>query len=140
MLYDDMNQPRRDDAASDRGSDSREQRPVSDREVPLTRRATPHAIHAWLDGDLPEAAVRRGDMVRDVEFWHRLNEESEARRHLRTPVHVYERIMEALPQTTPTVITPWWRRPVAVTPATALAAGAGILAVGAAIAVWMLAR
>ncbi|HEU4563551.1 MAG TPA: hypothetical protein VFS05_02840 [Gemmatimonadaceae bacterium] len=136
MLYDDINQPRRDEDTPDRGNDARGHRPVPDREVPLKRRATPRAVHAWLDGDLPEAAVRRGDMVRDVEFWHRLNEEAETRRHMRTPAHVFDQIMEALPQTTPTVITPWWRRPFAMTPMTAAAIGAGVLAVGAAV-VWI---
>ncbi|MDQ3698930.1 MAG: hypothetical protein M3373_13065 [Gemmatimonadota bacterium] len=139
MLYDDVNQPRREDATPDRVTDSREQRPVADREVPLKQRtSTPRAIHAWLDGDLPEAAVRRGDMARDVEFWHRVNQESEARRHLRTPAHVYDRIMQALPQTTPTIITPWWRRPFELKPATAATLGAGAIAAGAAIAAWLL--
>lgn len=136
MLYDDIDQPRREPETPDRETSGTEARPMADREVPI-RRPTPPAIHAWLDGDLPEAAVRHADMARDVEFWQRINQETDARRHLRTPVHVYEQIMQSLPQTTPTVITPWWRRPFAMTPMQAVAAGAGVLAVGAAIA-WLL--
>src|SRR5918911_3864169 len=132
MPHDDLNQPRREETAPDRGRQPRTPQPMADREVPIRRRRTPAAIHAWLDGDLPEAAVRRGDMAKDVEFWDHINEEADERRRMRTPAHVYQQIMDALPQTTPTVITPWWRRPFAVTPVIAAAIGLGILAVGAA--------
>ncbi|HJU65072.1 MAG TPA: hypothetical protein VJ596_05310 [Gemmatimonadaceae bacterium] len=108
-------------------------RPLADREVPLGKRRTPAAVQSWLDGELPEAAVRRGDMVRDVDFWRRLNVEVEERRQMRTPVHVYEQIMKSLPQTTPRIITPWWRRPFEMTPAMALLLGAGLLAAGLAV-------
>ncbi len=111
-----------------------ERQPMADREVPPKRHRTPSSVQAWLDGDLPEAAVRRGETARDVEFWKQVNEETEARRRMRTPAYVYDNIMSALPQTTPRVITPWWRRPFALTPAAAVAVGAGILAVGAAVA------
>ena len=133
MMHDDMNQPRREETGADRGRPPRDQQ-LPDREVPIRRRRTPAAVHAWLDGDLPEAAVRRGDMAKDVEFWDKLNQEADQRRRMRTPAHVYQQIMDALPQTTPTVITPWWRRPFALTPAAAAAVGAAILAIGAAIA------
>ena len=131
--HDDMNQPRRDETGAERARRPRDEK-VADREVPLRHRRTPAAVHAWLDGDLPEAAVRRGDMAKDVEFWEKLNQEADQRRRMRTPAHVYQQIMDALPQTTPTVITPWWRRPFAVTPVIAAAIGVGILAVGAAVA------
>ena len=131
--HDDMNEPRREEAGAERARQQRDRNPVGDREVPIRRRRTPAAVHAWLDGDLPEAAVRRGDMAKDVEIWERVNEEADRRRRMRTPAHVYQQIMDALPQTTPTVITPWWRRPFALTPAAAAAVGIGILAVGAAV-------
>ena len=131
--HDDMNQPRREEAGTERARQQRDPNPIVDREVPIRRRRTPAAVHAWLDGDLPEAAVRRGDMAKDVEIWERVNEEADRRRRMRTPAHVYQQIMDALPQTTPTVITPWWRRPFALTPAAAAAVGIGILAVGAAV-------
>ncbi|HET7585627.1 MAG TPA: hypothetical protein VFK13_12005 [Gemmatimonadaceae bacterium] len=105
-------------------------RPLADREVPLRRRHTPASVHAWLDGDLPEAAVRSGETARDVDFWKQIGREVDQRRHMRTPVHVYDEIMNALPQTTPQVITPWWRRPLELTPMNALILGAAILAAG----------
>jgi len=74
--------------------------------------------------------VRDGDMERHVDFWRHVEREAHARRQMRTPVHVYRQIMDALPQTTPSVITPWWRRPREVTPVTALAVTAGLLGAG----------
>jgi len=91
------------------------------------------AVHAWLDGELPEAVVRRGDTQRDVEFWKRMAEATEARRHLRTPAHVQQRIMDALPQSAPQVITPWWRREFVLTPAAALGAAGALIALTAAV-------
>jgi hypothetical protein len=104
-----------DDIRSDDGltADGRKQRArrvengkagFADREVPLDQggeRVFAATVHAWLDGELPEAAVRKGETARDVEFWNRLTDESERRRHLRTPAHVEAQIMAALPQTAP---------------------------------------
>ena len=67
-----------------------------------------------------------------------LNQEVDQRRRMRTPVHVYDRIMDALPQTTPTVITPWWRRPFSMTPAKVVAVGFALAAAGAAVAAWVM--
>ncbi|MEJ7809603.1 MAG: hypothetical protein WKG32_04215 [Gemmatimonadaceae bacterium] len=136
MRNEDMNQDaRRNENARERSVERPASR-RSDREVPVPvkRRETPAAVHAWLDGDLPEAAVRRGDMAKDVEFWHKLNQQVDERRHMRTPAHVLDSIMAAIPQSAPTVITPWWRRPFVLTPAAATAVGAGLLAAGAAAA------
>lgn len=112
--------------------DTSAQRPIADREVPLTGRATPAAVHAWLDGELPESAVRHGDAAHDVEFWLRIEREVEVRREMKTPVHVYQQIMDSLPMTAPEA-TPWWRRRFAVSPAVAIAATAGAVAVGMAL-------
>jgi hypothetical protein len=113
------------------------ERPLTDREVPLphvdTGRVLSPAIHAWLDGELPEAAVRRGASERDVEFWKRMAQVTEDRRHLTTPAHVQQRIMDAIPHNVPQLITPWWKREFVVTPATALGAVGGIVALTAAI-------
>ena len=113
-----------------------ERRPLSDREVPLgqpgsEQRMIAAAVHAWLDGDLPEASVRRGDTARDVEFWRQMNDEAERRRHMRTPSHVQMRIMESLPHSTPAIITPWFRREFVVTPRRAVAGIAGLVALSA---------
>lgn len=105
----------------------------TDREVPLGNERMGAAVHAWLDGELPEAAVRGGDTARQVEFWQRINKETEMLRATCTPAHLAEEIMQAIPQTTPTVITPWWKRPVSVTPVAVLAASAGMLALGMAL-------
>ena len=113
-------------------------RPLADREVPLGHqeqdaRVLAPAVHAWLDGELPEASVRRGDTARDVEFWKNINVEIESRRRMRTPTHLEARIMEALPQTAPQLITPWWRREFVVTPMAAVGAAAALVVVAAAV-------
>jgi hypothetical protein len=113
------------------------ERPLTDREVPLaqpdTGRLLSPAIHAWLDGELPEAAVRHGDTQRDVDFWKRMAQVTDARRHLSTPAHVQQRIMDALPHTVPQLITPWWRREFVITPAAALGAAGALIALTAAL-------
>ena len=113
------------------------ERPLADREVPLTQpdtaRVLSPAIHAWLDGELPEAAVKRGDMERDVEFWKRMAQVVETRRHVTTPVNVQQRIMDALPHNVPALITPWYRREFVITPAAVLGAAGALVALTAAI-------
>ena len=74
-------------------------RPLADREVPLGQqeqdgRVLAPAVHAWLDGELPEASVRKGDTARDVEFWKMITVEVEQRRHMRTPVNLEAQIKE----------------------------------------------
>ena len=114
------------------------QRPLADREVPLAPNETEPrllspAVHAWLDGELPEAAVRKGETQRDVEFWKQLLEAAEQRRHLRTPAQLEQRIMAALPHTVPQVITPWWRREFVISPSTALGVAGALVALVAAL-------
>jgi hypothetical protein len=113
------------------------ERPLADREVPLpqpeTARVLSPALHAWLDGELPEAAVRRGDMQRDVDFWKRMAQVTDTRRQMVTPTHVQQRIMDALPHNVPQVITPWYRREFVLTPAAALGAAGALVALTAAI-------
>lgn len=116
-----------------------EHRPLTDREVPIkqdlgseTRVLSP-AIHAWLDGELPEASVRRGDTARDVEFWRAISAETEKRRHLHMPLQLEAKIMEALPHSVPAVITPWFRREFVVTPGAAVGIGAALVTLTAAL-------
>lgn len=111
-------------------------RPLADREVPIEGHAAP-SINAWLDGDIPESAVRHGDAVRDVDFWLRIEREVEVRREMKTPVHVYQQIMESLPLATPPT-TPWWRRTIEVSPMVALTAAAAAVAVGVVIGITLL--
>src|SRR5262245_29484192 len=108
------------------------ERPLADREVPLghqdpdTRVLSP-AIHQWLDGELPEASVRKGETARDVEFWKNINVEVERRRRTHTPPYLEARIMESLPQTAPALINPWYKREFVITPAAAVIAAAGLV-------------
>jgi hypothetical protein len=115
------------------------QRPLADREVPLgqqeqdTRVLSP-AVHAWLDGELPEASVRKGDTARDVEFWKQINGEVERRRRVHTPVYLEAQIMERIPQSAPAhVITKWWQREYVVTPTSAIVTGAALVVTAAAV-------
>jgi hypothetical protein len=107
-------------------------RPVVEREVPLGQqsdRVLAAAVHSWLDGELPEAAVRKGETARDVEFWRNVSNEMGRRRHLRTPEHVEAQIMAALPHHAPQLITPWWEREFVITPFAAVATVTGIITV-----------
>ena len=108
-------------------------RPLADREVPLNRERLSATVHQWLDGELPEAAVRTPALERQVELWKSISADLDVRRRVATPAGTIQAIMAALPQTTPTVITPWHSRPVEVTPVVAAAAGAGLIAVGVAL-------
>src|SRR5690348_18321517 len=114
------------------------QRPIADREVPLGQqeqdsRVLAPAVHAWLDGELPEASVRKGDTARDVEFWKNINVEVERRRRMHTPTYLEAQIMDALPQTAPQVITPWYRREFVITPRAAVGGAVALVVADAAV-------
>jgi hypothetical protein len=114
------------------------ERPLADREVPLGHqehdsRVLAPAVHDWLDGELPEASVRKGDTARDVEFWKNINGEVERRRRMVTPTYLEARIMSALPQSAPQLITPWYRREFVITPTRAVGAAAGLIVAAAAV-------
>jgi hypothetical protein len=120
-------------SAPQSGRGDQRRRPMADREVPLDRHGgISAAVHAWLDGELPEAAVNRGDTAKDVEFWQMIGQETAQMRRTRTPAHVEALIMDALPQTAPQVITPWYRRELVVTPGVALVSAAVLVALTAA--------
>jgi hypothetical protein len=110
-------------------------RPVVEREVPLGQQAEhslASSVHAWLDGELPEAAVRKGETAGDVEFWRNLSGQMEQRRRMRTPSHIEAQIMAALPHHAPAaVITPWFRREFVITPVAAVSTTAAIMAITA---------
>src|SRR5215211_9313316 len=136
-MFDDLQSDGLNDGLNDgrkRERPASPERPLADREVPLgpPTSAIADAVHSWLDGELPESSVRRAEWSRDVDFWKRMNEDLERRRRMRTPAHVQGRIMEAIPQHAPQMITPWWRREFVLTPSSALVAAATLLAVAAA--------
>jgi hypothetical protein len=122
--------------AKARPAKDREVRSAVEREVPFGQheeRVLAASVHAWLDGELPEAAVQKGDTARDVEFWRNLNGQMERARRTRTPEHVEAQIMAALPHHAPQIITPWYEREFVITPFAAVTATAGIIAVTAAV-------
>jgi hypothetical protein len=123
-----------------RKAKDQEVRSVVEREVPVGRpddRVLSAAVHSWLDGELPEAAVRKGDTARDVEFWRGVSDQMDRARRLRTPEHVEAQIMAALPHHAPQLITPWYRREFVITPFAAVTTTAAIvtLAVAATVAI-----
>ena len=142
-MFDDLNpSARRDGIGRTPGQQPpRDGDALTDREVPLdsnTRLSS--AMHAWLDGDAPESAVRLSDAAseKQVELWKRISAETEGRRQMKTPVYVQERIMAALPQAAPTRALPWYRRTTSVSPVALGAAAAGLVAAGAAIGATLL--
>lgn len=126
---------------SRKGKDQ-EARSLVDREVPLGQhedRVLAPAVHSWLDGELPEAAVRKGDTARDVEFWRGMNDQMDRARRMRTPQHVEAQIMAALPHHAPAVITPWWRREFVITPMAAVTLAAALISIAVAATVMFVA-
>lgn len=105
--------------------------PLSDREVPLTPIATSDVVNRWLDGELPEPVGLHGDAARSVEFWRRIGEETDRRRRMVTPAHLSSRIMSALPPVeSSTLVSPVMKKTLQISPITAVAAAAGIFALG----------
>ena len=129
----------RDRSAPQSSRGDQRARPMADREVPLDRHGgLSAAVHAWLDGELPETAVRKGDTAKDVEFWQMIAQETSQMRRMRTPAHVEAMIMDALPQTAPQVISPWYRREVVLTPGTAVASAVILVALTALVTALLL--
>lgn len=128
---------KKDKTTKQRSDRDREVHSVVEREMPFeqSERVLAASVHAWLDGELPEAAVRKGDTARDVEFWRNLNGQMDRARHMRTPEHVEANIMAALPHHAPQVISAWYEREFVITPFTAVAVAAGLVAATAAITV-----
>lgn len=105
---------------------------LGDREVPIAPVGTSDVINKWLDGEMAEPTNLRGDAARSVEFWRRLGEETERRRHMVTPAHLSDRIMAALPPVAPHGSTmPWHRKEVKLSAIALLGGAAGLVALGA---------
>lgn len=108
---------------------------LGDREVPLAPVATSDVINKWLDGEMPEPTNLRGDAARSVEFWRRIGEETDRRRHMVTPAHIPARIMASLPPVAPHgIATPWFRREVRLSTVMLVGGALGLVALGAIIA------
>jgi hypothetical protein len=127
-----------DDAGFDRNDKVAGREPVQrkeraneqlyDREVPLNGGSTHSLLHEWLDGEVDVMRASEVEGKSKVELWTRINAESEMLRRRVTPVGVQQRIMASLPDT-PTAS--WWKQPMTITPASAIAIGVALLAVGA---------
>jgi hypothetical protein len=137
VKLDDMFEPnRRGEAAREGGKQPGEgSAPLADREVPLPPVATLDHIHRWLDGEAPEPTGLRGEQARSVEFWHRVDEDTERRRRVVTPPYLAARIMAALPEAasataTATAIAPWWKKDVNLSPAMIIALAVGAFSLG----------
>jgi len=104
---------------------------VSERQVSIG--GVPHpalSVQQWLDGEGSEAAARRTS-ARDVDLWERINEETDRRSRMTTPAPVMSRLMAAIPDAKPVQRGSWWSRPMNLSPAAVIGAGAGLLALGA---------
>ncbi|GAC1479595.1 MAG: hypothetical protein NVS1B4_24260 [Gemmatimonadaceae bacterium] len=132
-MMDDMNARDEQFPAPGGRAQPNEQRPLADREVPLGSGTMSTRLHAWLDGDIPEAAIGKDTSAGTVDLWRRIDEETGRRRHLRTPEHLQAQIMAALPETAPTMVSPWWRREMVVTPMQAAATATALVVAGAAV-------
>jgi hypothetical protein len=141
-MHDDMNAPtpesRDQNGEAQRPSRDASREPVrrvSDREVPIGGGGarTSELVHAWLDGEVAESALSGADAARQIEFWKRVDRDLEQRRYMQTPADLTQRIMDALPATAPATATPWWSRPIAMSPIAVAAAATSLLALGAAI-------
>src|SRR5688500_20398853 len=100
-----------------------------DREVPLVG-TTRSMLHEWLDGEVDVMRASESEGASKVELWTRINAESEMLRRRVTPVHVQQRIMASL-RATPRTASSWWKQQVTISPVSALAIAAALLAAGA---------
>lgn len=132
MMLDDLFEPNRREDGGREGSRPEGGGPLSDREVPLPPVATFDHIHRWLDGEAPEPTGVRGDTARSVEFWRRVEQESEQRRRVVTPPYVAARIMASLPDARPSgaVTAPWWKKDIHLSPGMAVVLAVGAFALG----------
>ena len=128
----------RDNLHSDGQDDGRKrdrsglpQRPMADREVPIGPPSStiPAEVHAWLDGELTEREARRAGWSRDVDFWRRLDDELASRRGMTTPRKLGAQIMSAIPNRSPQITDPWWRREIVVTPQNAMVLVVALVAI-----------
>ena len=140
-MLDNLNRDGDGDAGRDRSRKPQENAPIiGDREVPLSGTST-ELINRWLDGESAEPTGLRGDAARHVDFWRQVGEETDRRRRMVTPAHVPAQIMAAIKQETvaarETAATSmelrWYKRTFQLSAVVALAAAAGLLALGAAI-------
>jgi len=132
VKLDDMYEPnRRGEAAREGGKQPEGGAPLADREVPLPPVATLDHIHRWLDGEAPEPTGVRGEQARAVEFWRRVDSDTERRRRVVTPPYLAARIMASLPEAaSATAVAPWWKKDVHLSPSAVIALAVGAFSLG----------
>ena len=106
--------------------------------------ATP-AVQAWLDGEAPREGLASADEQETAEFWSKINSETERLHRRSTPIHVQQRILSSIPDEPAGTAGPGGPRQAApgsitLRVSTAILAGAALLAVGAVIGAFFLAR
>jgi len=130
-MLDDLHEPNRRGEGYREGNKPDGGAPLADREVPLSPAASIDAVHRWLDGDAPEPTGVRGDTARSVEFWRRLEEETERRRRVVTPPYVAARIMASLPDAgSATITAPWWKKDIHLSPGLAVVIAVAAFSLG----------
>jgi hypothetical protein len=84
-----------------------------------------------LDGEAPEPTGVRGEQARAVEFWRRVDSDTERRRRVVTPPYLAARIMASLPEAaSATAVAPWWKKDVHLSPSAVIALAVGAFSLG----------
>ena len=96
--------------------------------------ATP-AVQAWLDGEAGREGLASADEQETAAFWTKVNDEAEMLRRRKTPIHVQQKILGALPSEPPKAPPRAASGSISLSPMVAIALGAGLVAIGAAIGV-----
>ena len=104
-----------------------------------TPTATP-AVQAWLDGEAGRDGLASADEQETAAFWTKVNDEAEMLRRRKTPIHVQQKILSALPNEPVKPPAPAASGSISLSPTVAIALGAALVAVGAVIGVMFLAN
>ena len=100
--------------------------------------ATP-AVQAWLDGEAGREGLASADEQETAAFWTKVNDEAELLRRRKTPIHVQQKILGALPSEPAKAPARAGPGSISLTPTVAIALGAALVALGAAIGVMFIA-
>jgi hypothetical protein len=104
-----------------------------------TPTATP-AVQAWLDGEASREGLASADEQETAAFWTKVNDEAEMLRRRKTPIHVQQKILCALPSEPPKAPAQAASGSISITPAVAIALGVVLVALGAVIGVMFIAN
>jgi len=101
--------------------------------------ATP-AVQAWLDGEASREGLASADEQETAAFWTKVNDEAEMLRRRKTPIHVQQKILGALPSEPPKAPARAGSGSISLSPTVAIALAAGLVAIGAVIGTMFLAN